>query len=135
MTSYPSPFSVREFYKNFKNAIVSKNFPINHTITNCGSCIEITHSEFDKGTAVRHLLEDRNDIGLILAAGDTERDADMHREVRLMMKERNLGFFNVIIKKGGCQTTEAIHQLNNYHEFLAALGDVLEFEESYPYPA
>lgn len=110
--------------------------PIYHSITEDGACIEVTHQDYNKATAIKHLVAHQNDIGLVLAAGDTVRDADMHSEVRISMQKKDVRFHNIIIKKGGCKTTEANYQLEDSQELLEALAHILglKAQTSYAVP-
>lgn len=133
-------FTVQEFYRKLKSELdadtngaadANEKRDAKVTLHDIPTLIEITHKDVNKGHAVDHFFENVLPSPTIaLAAGDDDRDAEMHKQLLYNMKFQNA--YSVIINDRVTKSTEANHQLSHYHEFLRFLAMLKNINESIP---
>ncbi|KAH9818051.1 HAD-like domain-containing protein [Melampsora americana] len=119
-----------KFFEILKEKLKGTSVVTQHKETQ--TLIEITPIGMNKGTAVDTLMRERQ-YDLALAAGDDERDLQMHDRIRQNMIQRGKKAYSIIISRDDEKPTAASHRVEHYRDFVKNLARLSpDYKELYP---
>lgn len=119
-----------KFFQDLKSNLEDEAVVTQHKET--GTLIEITPKHINKGTAVDHLMKDKT-YDLAVAAGDDERDFEMHERILQNNAQHGKDAYSIIITQDTNKPTAANFKLGSYHDLVKTLARIPPtFEKPFP---